>query len=101
MEKKRLLISFSNLPADVVQTIRSKYPYGYNHHVMEVKGANDKKMYVLPIETKEATYLVKVDINKPVTTAQLEDLYAEDEEYADVESNDDLPDEEIVVDDED
>ena len=99
MEKKRLLISFNKLPAEVINVIKVKYPYGYNHHLKEVKGINDQKLYVLPVETNEATYLVKVDIQKSTASKELEDLYNDDEEY--VGESDELPNEEIKLDEED
>jgi len=100
MEKKRLLISIGNLPTEVLQAIKAKYPYGYNHDVKEVMGIDNNKLYVLPIETNEATYLVKIDLQKPIKISELEDLYAEDEDdFAG--SSDDLPTEEIVVEEDD
>lgn len=99
MEKKRLLISMHKLPSEILNVIKVKYPYGYNHHLKEIKGIDDKKLYVLPIETNDATYLVKVDFHKPTTSKEMEELYNEEEEF--VEESDSLPSEEISIEDED
>lgn len=74
--KKRLLISFDKLPEEVVDIIRNKYPYGYNHDLKEVKGIDNKKFFVLPIELQDVIYLVKVDLRKPFKIEEAE----EDEE---------------------
>lgn len=75
--KKRLLISYDKLPEDVVDIIRNKYPYGYNHDLKEVKGIDNKKFFVLPIELSEVIYLVKVDLRKPF---KIEEAEEEDED---------------------
>jgi len=71
--KKRLLISYDKLPNDVVDIIRGKYPYGYNHDLIEVKGIDNKKFSVLPIELPDVVYLVKVDLRKPFKIEEAED----------------------------
>jgi len=48
--KKRLIISYEKLPSEVIDVIRIKYPYGYNHDLKEVKCIDNKKFVVLPIE---------------------------------------------------
>ncbi len=83
--KKRLIISYEKLPEEVIDVIRNKYPYGYNHDLKEVKGIDNKKFYVLPIETAEAVYLVKVDLRKPIKiTAEVdeeEDMFTPEEDF--------------------
>ncbi|GIV35134.1 MAG: hypothetical protein KatS3mg031_2669 [Chitinophagales bacterium] len=71
--KKRLIISYEKLPPEVMEVIRTKYPYGYNHDLKEVKGLDNRKFFVLPIETTEAIYLVKVDLKRPIKVADMED----------------------------
>ena len=71
--KKRLLISYDKLPDEVVDIIRGKYPYGYNHDLIEVKGIDNKKFSVLPIELPDVVYLVKVDLRKPFKIEEAEE----------------------------
>jgi len=83
--KKRLMISYEKLPSEVIEVIRTKYPYGYNHDLREVKGIDNKKFFVLPIELPEVVYLVKVDLRKPIkfeTAEEEEDIFTPEEGFA-------------------
>lgn len=95
--KKRLLISYDKLPDEVVDIIRAKYPYGYNHDLKEVKGIDNKKFSVLPIELPEVVYLVKVDLRKPFKIEEAEDeedVFTPEEGFAPGEE-DNFPGEEL------
>lgn len=94
--KKRLLISYDKLPDDVVDIIRNKYPYGYNHDLKEVKGIDNKKFSVLPIELQDVIYLVKVDLRKPFKIEEAEeeeDIFTPEEGFTG--EDDGFPGEEI------
>jgi len=83
--KKRLMISYEKLPPEVMDVIRTKYPYGYNHDLKEVKGIDNKKFFVLPIELPDVIYLVKVDLRKPIQIrdeGEEEDIFTPEEEFA-------------------
>ncbi|HXH19515.1 MAG TPA: hypothetical protein VNJ07_10575 [Chitinophagales bacterium] len=83
--KKRLMISYEKLPPEVMEVIRTKYPYGYNHDLKEVKGIDNKKFFVLPIELPDVIYLVKVDLRKPIQIrdeGEEEDIFTPEEEFA-------------------
>ncbi|MBK6963781.1 MAG: hypothetical protein IPH20_07465 [Bacteroidales bacterium] len=41
MERKRLVVSYSNVTPEVLEAIRKKYPLGYNNHVIKVKTKGD------------------------------------------------------------
>lgn len=94
--KKRALISFDKLPEEVVDIIRNKYPYGYNHDLKEVKGIDNKKFFVLPIELPDVIYLVKVDLRKPFKVEaddDEEDIFTPEEGFGGEEGS--FPGEEI------
>ena len=97
MEKKRLLTSLNKLPLDVLALIKSKYPSGYSRQLQEVKDRNNNSMYVLPVETNEATYLVKIDSIRQTNISQLDKLLSEDDDNIPASSNE-LPIENIVID---
>jgi len=84
--KKRLMVSYEKLPDEVIDVIRTKYPYGYNHDLKEVKGIDNKKFFVLPIELPEVIYLVKVDLRKPIKIQDdgddEEDIFTPEEGFA-------------------
>lgn len=88
--KKRLMVSYEKLPDEVMEVIRTKYPYGYNHDLKEVKGIDNKKFFVLPIELPDVIYLVKVDLRKPIKiqdSEDEEDIFTPEEEFAAEEDN--------------
>lgn len=62
MEKKRLVVSYSNLTPEVLEAIRLKYPMGYSNHVIKVKTRGDDFFYAITVDTEEASYLVKVPV---------------------------------------
>lgn len=84
--KKRLMVSYEKLPDEVIDVIRTKYPYGYNHDLKEVKGIDNKKFFVLPIELPEVVYLVKVDLRKPIKiqddSDEEEDIFTPEEGFS-------------------
>jgi len=106
--KKRLMVSYEKLPPEVIEAIRTKYPYGYNHDLREVKGIDNKKFFVLPIDLPDVIYLIKVDLRKPIQIQDTEeeeeeeDIFTPEEEFAGEEDNFPAEDlEQIEGDDED
>ncbi|HPG33017.1 MAG: hypothetical protein H6541_06260 [Lentimicrobiaceae bacterium] len=62
MERKRLVISYSNVSPEVLEAIRKKYPLGYSNHVIKVNTKGDDFFYAITVDTEEASYLVKVPV---------------------------------------
>jgi len=62
MERKRLVISYSNVSPEVLEAIRKKYPLGYSNHVIKVNTKGDDFFYAITVNTEEASYLVKVPV---------------------------------------
>jgi hypothetical protein len=62
MDKKRVIINYSNLPAEALEALKKKYPLGYNNFVMKVKTGNDSFFYAVTVDTDDASYLVKVPV---------------------------------------
>ena len=62
MDKKRLVVSYSNVSAEVLEAIRNKYPLGFSNHVIKVKTRGDEFFYAITVDTDEASYLVKVPV---------------------------------------
>ena len=72
MDKKRLVVSYSNVTPDVLEAIRKKYPLGYSNHVIKVKTKGDDFFYAITVDTEDASYLIKVPV-KIDTKANLND----------------------------
>lgn len=62
MERKRLVISYNNVSAEVMEAIRKKYPLGYTNHVIKVKTQGEDFFYAITVDTEAASYLVKVPV---------------------------------------
>jgi len=60
--KKRLVISYKNCPADVVQAIKEKYPLGYGDEIIKVQKPNGDFFHAITIDFEDVSYLVKVDV---------------------------------------
>lgn len=62
MDKKRLVVSYSNISAEVLEAIKNKYPLGFSNHVIKVKTRGDEFFYAITVDTDDASYLVKVPV---------------------------------------
>ncbi len=62
MDKKRLVVSYSNVSPEVMEAIKKKYPLGYSNHVIKVKTRGDEFFYAITVDTDDASYLVKVPV---------------------------------------
>jgi hypothetical protein len=62
MDRKRVIISYSNLPAEALEALKKKYPLGYNNFVMKVNTGKDSFFYAVTVDTEDASYLVKVPV---------------------------------------
>ncbi|MBW6491571.1 MAG: hypothetical protein K0B15_10320 [Lentimicrobium sp.] len=62
MDRKRLVVSYSNVSPEVLEAIRKKYPLGYSNHVIKVKTKGDDFFYAITVDTEDASYLVKVPV---------------------------------------
>jgi hypothetical protein len=58
--KKRVIKSLDNLSEDLKELIRRQYPSGYESSIHRISNARNEPIFVFPLETDEATYLVKV-----------------------------------------
>lgn len=93
MERKRLVISYSNVSPEVLEAIRKKYPLGYTNHVIKVKTKGDEFFYAITVDTEEASYLVKVPV-KIDSKGSVNDDDNLDDDHDDKDSDDGFPDNE-------
>ncbi len=87
--KKRLVVSFNNLPSEIQAEVKAFYPTGYFDAMMRIDKPNGDFFYAVPFETEEISYLVKIDV-------KIDDMSEEDDdkEYYDeeIKGADDLQD---------
>lgn len=64
VSKKRVIKSLENLSEDLRDLMRDQYPNGYEGSISRITNAKKEPIFVFPLETKDATYLIKVPATK-------------------------------------
>lgn len=80
--KRKLVVSFHNLPAELQEQVKALYPAGYADVMMRIDKPNGDFFYAVPFETADTSYLVKIDV-------KIDDM-SEDEEDKDFYDEGDL-----------
>lgn len=62
--KKKVIKSLENLSEELKDLIRDQYPNGYESSITRITNAKKEPIFVFPLETDDATYLVKVPVTK-------------------------------------
>lgn len=60
--KKRLVVSYHNLPVELQEELKKKYPFGYTEDMIRIDKPNGDFFYAVVFETEEISYLVKIDV---------------------------------------
>jgi len=60
LSKKRVIKSLENLSGDLRELIQEQYPAGYEGSITRITNAKKEPIFVFPLETEDATYLIKV-----------------------------------------
>ncbi len=64
MSKKKVIKSLEKLSEDLLELLRTQYPNGYESSITRITNAKREPIFVFPLETNDATYLVKVPVTK-------------------------------------
>ena len=64
ISKKKVIKSLENLSGDLLELLHSQYPNGYESSITRITNAKREPIFVFPLETDDATYLVKVPVTK-------------------------------------
>src|SRR4051812_49003017 len=62
--KKKVIKSLENLSEDLKELLRDQHPNGYEGSITRITNAKKEPIFVFPLETEDATYLVKVPTTK-------------------------------------
>jgi hypothetical protein len=62
--KKKVIKSLENLSEDLKDLLRDQYPNGYESSITRITNAKKEPIFVFPLESDDATYLVKVPVTK-------------------------------------
>ena len=78
--KKRLVTSYNNLTAEQQEEVKALYPRGFADVMTRIDKPNGDFFYVVPYETDEVSYLVKIDVKIDDSTDDVDDdFYGDDE----------------------
>jgi hypothetical protein len=58
--KKRVIKSLDTLTDDLRELMRQQFPNGYESSITRITNAKNEPIFVFPLETEDAVYLVKV-----------------------------------------
>jgi hypothetical protein len=64
VSKKKVIKSLENLSEELKELLRDQYPNGYESSITRITNAKKEPIFVFPLETDDATYLVKVPVTK-------------------------------------
>ena len=64
VSKKKVIKSLENLSEDLKDLLKDQYPNGYESSITRIMNAKKEPIFVFPLETEDATYLVKVPATK-------------------------------------
>ena len=79
--KKRLVTSFNNLSPELQEAVKALYPRGFAEVMTRIDKPNGDFFYVVPYETDEISYMVKIDvkIDDSADDAIEDDFFGDDE----------------------
>lgn len=78
-KKKRLVTSFHNLTVEQQAEVKALYPLGYNDVMMRIDKPDGSFFYVVPYETEDTYYLVKIDVKVDDGAEPEDDGYYDDD----------------------
>jgi len=64
ISKKKIIKSLENLSGDLLELIHQQYPNGYQASISRITNAKKEPIFVFPLDTDEAIYLIKVPVTK-------------------------------------
>jgi len=64
VSKKKVIKSLENLSEELKELLRDQYPNGYEGSITRITNAKKEPIFVFPLESEDATYLVKVPSTK-------------------------------------
>jgi hypothetical protein len=64
ISKKKIIKSLENLSDELVEMIHQQYPNGYQASISRITNAKKEPIFVFPLDTEDAIYLIKVPVTK-------------------------------------
>ena len=83
-QKRRVVVSYKNLSAELREEVRKKYAFGYTDHMIRIDKGPGDFFYAIVLETEDTSYLIKVDVKVDDQVEEEEDKdFFGDEEIKD------------------
>ena len=79
--KKNLIVSYKNLTPELLELLKETYPEGYKDYITRFEKPNGESIFVVPIETEDTCYMIKMDVK--VDSALAADAELDKEMYGD------------------
>lgn len=89
VSKKKVIKSLESLSEDLKELMKKQYPIGYENSITRIMNAKKEPIFVFPLETDEATYLVKLPATKNSDGGYDLDAKPKDDEFEGGERDDD------------
>ena len=51
------------MPQEILMQLKSRFPHGYQEHLLRFNNANGELVAALPFETEDIFYLVRMDVS--------------------------------------
>lgn len=94
MDKKRVIVDYKNITADLLQRFTDVFPQGYDDDdIIRFTNAKGESVRAVPLETDDTRYLVKVSVELDRRVEAFLDDDDEDDDSDDIEINPDDLDE--------
>ena len=79
--KKRIVTSIHNLTPEQLEEVKALYPRGFSEVMSRIDKPNGDFFYVVPYETEDTSYLLKIDvkIDDSADSVEDDDFYNDDE----------------------
>ena len=79
--KKRIVTSIHNLTPDQLEEVKALYPKGFSEVMSRIDKPNGDFFYVVPSETEDTSYLLKIDVKIDENADEVddEDFFGDDE----------------------
>ena len=92
--KKRVIISYKNLPEDLQEQLKLQHPTGFTDSMIRIDKGPGDFFYAVILETEEINYLVKIDVKIDSEIEEEDDKDYYDEEIKGADQIEDTADDE-------
>ena len=95
--KKRIVTSIHNLTPEQLEEVKALYPKGFSEVMSRIDKPNGEFFYVIPYETEDTSYLLKIDVKIDENADEVDDddFFGDDE----IAGAEEIQDEAAVADD--